>query len=179
MRFATDKMLGRLARWLRVIGQDVAYGPHLSGVTLLHTARREARVILTRDTRLLRRHDLPPHLFITSDHFREQLRQVISAFDLDPQLAMFTRCLECNEALCDADPSRVRSQVPAYVRMTQKRFRMCPRCHRIFWAATHQERMRAELERLGVLRAERREDRTQDRDHGSRKTKNGGRRTEE
>jgi uncharacterized protein with PIN domain len=144
-------MLGRLARWLRIIGQDVTYGPHLSGATLVRAARREQRVILTRDTRLLRRRDLPPHLFITSDHFREQLCQVVSMFDLEPAAAMLTRCLDCNEELCEADPMRVRPRVPPYVWETQDRFVTCPCCHRIFWGATHLERMRDELARIGIL----------------------------
>src|SRR5689334_24447053 len=57
VRFAVDRMLGRLARWLRVLGHDVAYGSHLGGRTLLDCARREGRLLLTRDTRLVRGHD--------------------------------------------------------------------------------------------------------------------------
>lgn len=154
MRFATDKMLGRLARWLRILGQDVTYGPHLSGTALLQAARREERIMLTRDTRLLRRRDLPAHLFIASDHFREQLCQVVTAFRIDPERELLTRCLECNEALREADRTRVRSRVPAYVWATQDRFALCPKCHRIFWPATHLERMRRELAALGLLPAQ-------------------------
>src|SRR3990172_7624508 len=75
-RFAVDHMLGRLARWLRILGHDVAYGPHLRGRTLAACARRERRLLVTRDTRLRRDPQLPPHVFVTSDDFREQLRQV-------------------------------------------------------------------------------------------------------
>jgi len=150
MRFAADRMLGRLARWLRIIGQDVAYGAHLSGATLVQTARHEGRVILTRDTRLVRRRGLPPHLFVTSDHFREQLRQVVSAFDLASPIGVLTRCLDCNEELLETDRGCVRDRVPPYVWATQERFMTCRRCHRIFWGATHLERMREELAGLGI-----------------------------
>src|SRR5947209_19064973 len=78
-RFAVDWMLGRLARWLRILGHDVVYGRHLRDRTLVDCARRERRLILTRDTRLLRHGDLPPHHFITSDQFRHQLRPVSAA----------------------------------------------------------------------------------------------------
>src|SRR2546425_807893 len=78
-RFAVDWMLGRLARWLRILGHDVAYGRHLRDRTLVDSARREERLLLTRDTRLLRDPHLPRHLFVESDHFREQLRQVAAA----------------------------------------------------------------------------------------------------
>jgi hypothetical protein len=152
MRFAADKMLGRLARWLRVIGQDVAYGPELSGLVLLRVARGEGRTVLTRDTRLLRRRDLPPHLFIVSDHFREQLRQVVAAFGLDAS-HLLTRCLDCNAALEEVERARVRARVPPHVWRTQGRFWSCPKCHRVFWPATHLDRMRSELESLGLLPA--------------------------
>ncbi len=151
MRFAVDKMLGRLARWLRVIGQDVVYGPELSGLVLLRTARRDGRTVLTRDTRLLRRRELPPHLFIASDHFREQLRQVVAAFGLDAGARLLTRCLDCNVELEGIERSCVRARVPPYVWATQERFHMCPRCRRVFWSATHLDRMRHELDRLGLL----------------------------
>ena len=109
-RFAVDRMMGRLARWLRVLGHDVAYGPHLARRTLVDCARREGRLLLTRDTQLLRDPQLPPHLFITSDHFRLQLREVAAAVPLGGR-ALFQRCLECNRLL--EDVSRVRSRRPS------------------------------------------------------------------
>ena len=150
MRFVADTMLGRLARWLRIVGQDVAYGPHLSGARLVQTARREDRMILTRNTRLIRRRELPPYLFIVSDHFRDQLRQVLSSFNLKPT-AFLTRCLDCNEELSRADRALVHLRVPPYVWATQEHFQACPRCGRIFWGATHRQHIREELRGLGVV----------------------------
>ncbi len=153
MRFAVDTMLGRLGRWLRIVGQDAAYGPHLAGRMLVGLARRDGRVILTRDTRLVRQRHLPPCLFIESDRFREQLRQVVAAYDLDVGAALFTRCLECNEPLREAPRASAEPRVPAYVWTTQERFYACPKCGRLFWPATHLARARAELARLGLLPA--------------------------
>jgi len=82
-RFLADAMLGRLARWLRILGYDVEYFPGEDD-ELVHQARREGRILLTRDTRLVRRHQLPPHVFIQSDHVMEQLRQVVASLRLDP-----------------------------------------------------------------------------------------------
>ena len=109
--FAVDTMLGRLARWLRILGHDVAYGPHLHGAGLAACARRDGRLILTRDTQLVRDPDLPPHVFVTSDHFREQLRQVGSAVPL-ARNASFTRWLDCNAALASIERDAVRERVP-------------------------------------------------------------------
>lgn len=151
MRFAADRMLGRLARWLRIVGQDTAYGPHLAGQALVGLARRDGRIILTRDTRLRRQRNLPPHLFIESDHFREQLRQVVSTYDIEVGAAVFTRCLRCNEPLREAQRASVEPHVPPYVWATQDRFYACPRCGHLFWPATHLARAREELARLGLL----------------------------
>src|SRR5213080_135018 len=113
-RFAVDRMMGRLARWLRVLGHEVAYGPHLARRTLVDCARREGRLLLTRDTQLLRDPHLPPHLFIESDHFREQLRQVAAAVALG-KAPLLTRCLDCNRPLTEVPRDRVRDRVPPYV----------------------------------------------------------------
>ncbi len=146
--FAVDKMLGRLARWLRILGHDVAYGPHLSGRTLVDRARRERRLLLTRDTRLLRDRHLPPHLFVTSDHFREQLRQVAAAAPLGA--GFLRRCLDCNRPLAAVARDAVAGAVPPYVLATQEHFQRCPRCGRISWPATHRAHMLDELTALGL-----------------------------
>jgi len=95
LKFAADRMLGKLAKWLRIMGQDVIYGQHLSGYGLIHTARMEHRLLLTRD-RKLKKKQPPDFLFIESDHYREQLRQVIQTCGLSPLDRPFSRCLECN-----------------------------------------------------------------------------------
>ena len=148
-RFAVDKMLGRLASWLRIIGQDATYGPHLSGRTLTRHARSEGRTVLTRDHRLLREAAPPPVMLIESDHFREQLRQVVESFGLDPFARLFTRCIRCNEPVAPVHKADVEHRVPPYVFASQERFVCCPRCRRIYWPATHDARVRAELRAMG------------------------------
>jgi len=106
-------------------------------------------MILTRDTQLVRDPNLPPHVFITSDHFRHQLRQVAGAVPLAAG-ATFTRCVECNRLLQETARDAVRERVPPYVFQTQARFWTCAACHRVFWPATHHARMRAELDALGL-----------------------------
>ena len=149
-QFAVDKMLGRLATWLRIIGQDAIYGGHLSGQALLRQARNEGRTILTRDRHLQRRSVGVPLLFIESDHFREQLQQVITAFQLNPFADAFTRCARCNQPPVAADKAAIADRVPPYVLATQTSFVQCPRCRRIYWPATHHERVLQELAALGV-----------------------------
>jgi uncharacterized protein with PIN domain len=147
LKFAADRMLGKLAKWLRVMGYDVIYGQHLSGYGLLRAARAEHRLILTRD-RGLKRKQPPDFLFIESDHYREQLRQVIRACRLSPLDKPFTRCLECNTLLEPRPKAAVEKNVPPYVFASQETFSWCPKCRRIYWPATHHERMLEELKSL-------------------------------
>jgi uncharacterized protein with PIN domain len=146
-KFAADRMLGRLVKWLRVIGQDVIYGPHLSGYGLIRAARAEGRLILTRDRSLAKKQP-PEVLFIESDHHREQLQQVIKRCDLNPLAKAFSRCLECNALLQPRAKESVKDAVPPYVYETQERFCWCPECRRIYWPATHQQRMEEELKQM-------------------------------
>lgn len=153
-RFLADRMLGKLARWLRIVGYDTAYLPQLSPEGVMREARRQGRLILTRDTRLLRRKDAPPFVFVHSDRFREQLQQVVDTLHLDPVRALFTRCVECNRTLEEVTKDKVRDRVPEYVWQTQNEFRRCPECHRLYWGATHRDHVLAELQRLGMMREE-------------------------
>jgi uncharacterized protein len=148
-RFAADRMLGRLARWLRILGYDVAYGPHLAGRALVRCARDEARIILTRDTRLRRDPELPSHVFVTSDHFREQLRQVAAAVPLGGA-ELLRRCLDCNRILEEVPREAARERVPAFVFATAERFLGCRGCGRLYWPATHRDHIVRELAALGL-----------------------------
>jgi len=143
-------MLGKLAKWLRVLGQDVIYGQHLTGYGLIRSARAEGRLILTRDRRLKQKQP-PPFILIESDHHRDQLRQVIENCQLKVGGAIFTRCLECNAALEPRAKETVEKVVPPYVFATQEKFSWCPGCRKVFWPATHHQRMVAELARMALL----------------------------
>jgi len=148
-RFVADRMLGRLARWLRILGHDVAYGSHLGGHTLVACARRERRLLLTRDTRLRRDAQLPPALFLHSDHFREQLREVAAAVPLHGA-PLLGRCLDCNRPLLEVPRETARERVPPYVWTTQERFLGCAGCGRLYWGATHRAHILSELGALGL-----------------------------
>jgi len=149
LKFAADRMLGRLVKWLRVIGQDVIYGPHLCGYGLIRAARAEHRLILTRDRSLVKKQP-PEFLFIESDHYREQLKQVVEQCQLSLEGRLFTRCLECNTLLQPRSKDSVKTLVPPYVFSSQEKFFGCPGCQRIYWPATHHQRMLEELKKIGL-----------------------------
>ncbi|MCI0569054.1 MAG: Mut7-C RNAse domain-containing protein [Acidobacteria bacterium] len=141
-------MLGRLARWLRILGHDVVYFHHVEDSELVDLAVREGRVLLTRDTRLVQRKAARGALLIHSHLLEEQLRQMVR-WNRDALLApqLCRRCLECNEATVPVEKSSLRGRVPAYVFETQTRFMTCPACGRIYWKATHVRDMLRRLRR--------------------------------
>jgi hypothetical protein len=131
-------MLGRLTRWLRILGHDVVYFRVIDDADLVERARRENRVLLTRDTRLVQRRAARGAVLVESPHIEQQLRQMLRV--AGPALLggePGRRCPECNERTHAVEKSSVRGGVPPYVYRTQSRFRRCGSCGRIYWRATH------------------------------------------
>ena len=144
--FIADSMLGKLARWLRIMGCDVEYSREIRDAELVEQAERSGRLILTRDTLLvLRRRVRDNHFLVEGDHFRDQVRQVVRTFAIDPFARFLSRCLECNALLQAMDRKSVEGRVPPYVFATQEHFQVCPNCNRLYWGGTHRERMAEEL----------------------------------
>ncbi|HEX9022616.1 MAG TPA: Mut7-C RNAse domain-containing protein [Geobacteraceae bacterium] len=144
-----DAMLGKLARWLRILGCDVEYFPEIDDTELVERALKSGRLILTRDILLTRRRKAREnHFFVTGDHFRDQLRQVVEHFAIDPGGRFLTRCLRCNAVLEEMEREAAAGRVPPYVHATQREFRICPSCGRIYWQGTHRERMVKETEEM-------------------------------
>lgn len=142
MKFAADCMLGTLAKWLILLGHDVAYFPRIEDRDLVALAVRERRTILTRDRRLAQRRAARDHVLVRSQDLTEQIRQVLEERRLRVRRnSLFRRCVRCNRRTRAVSPRSVRGAVPEYVFRTQKRFTRCPGCGRIYWNATHVSRM--------------------------------------
>lgn len=142
-------MLGKLARWMRMIGCDVEYFSKISDKELVERAWRVRRIILTRDTLLIqRRKARNNHFFVQGDGYKDQLRQVVKEFSIDPMSHLLTRCLLCNEPLLDIDKPLVKGRIPPYVYETQDAFKTCPSCRRLYWGATHRDEMVKQLKEI-------------------------------
>lgn len=146
-RFLADAMLGRLARWLRLIGVDAGYEAGIEDRDLAARAKAEGRVVLTRDTLLPRRHRDVSCLLIESEKIGEQLAQVVAVFGIDWRSGAFSRCTRCNTPLGECSRDHAAGRVPARVLRAHERFAACPSCHRVYWRGSHADRMRAALER--------------------------------
>jgi len=149
MKFLADENVGRLAKWLRILGYDAAYYSPISDDELIMRARAEGRIILTKDTGIATRPYLDNCIFIQSSRYLEQLQQVMQACGLTVrEEALFGRCLECNVEVTPVPKESVEAQVPAYTFRTQPRFFRCPQCQKLFWPGTHTQRTLAALRGL-------------------------------
>ncbi len=146
-RFLADEMVGRLARYLRFLGYDVEYVRGRSDDEVAAWARRDRRVLLTRDAELARR--VEGSLWIRSADIREQLKETAAQWPPLLRSATFDRCTACNGRLRQYDPSidpplpphvpRSRCGNPALI------FR-CPRCGRFYWEGSHRARLLRDLD---------------------------------
>jgi len=141
-------MLGRLAKWLRIAGFDVLYSSRFTDDELVTLSRREARILLSRDTRLLVRKAVRQFIYLESDNVEDQIRQIFSAIHATDLPRLLTRCLSCNEFLNEVPREAVREAVPPYVYATQTLFKSCPKCRKIYWAGTHRQSVVRTLEAL-------------------------------
>ena len=150
MKFIADRMLGKLATRLRLMGYDTVYRKAGSDDELVSLLASEPdRVLISRHADLLKGLDSNRYLFIPFDDPKEQLRYVIHCLDLRPNpKAFFTRCSLCNGLLEYLPRSDVAGRVPEYVWTTQEIFSRCRDCGKIYWPGTHPSRFREEIEAL-------------------------------
>lgn len=148
-RFILDTHLGRLARYLRMMGLDVVHSDEDPGdAALARRARDENRILLTRDAGLLRRGSIDRGYFVRATNPERQLAEVIHRFPVRDQLAPFSRCMACNTLLEAAVPAAVRDRVPPQVAEEYDRFKVCPSCEKVFWEGSHVQRMQRLIDRV-------------------------------
>jgi uncharacterized protein with PIN domain len=125
-------MLGRLAKWMRLLGFDTTYYRNTNGKTIIHHSRKEGRTILTRSKILADKYD--DTILIKSEHIMDQLKQITKAVNIK---SPFSRCPVCNIETEDVKKETIKEDVPPYVFEIHNDFKKCPECGRIFWKGTH------------------------------------------
>lgn len=139
MKFIVDCMLGKLAKWLRMLGYDTKFILDADDDDLVRIAVKEDRILLTRDSLLcMRRMVRNRCIFIDWGKTSDQVKQVFSALNLAViESNMFTRCTICNEQIKHIDKSDVKGKVPSFVYKTQNEYGCCVKCDKIYWRGTH------------------------------------------
>jgi hypothetical protein len=138
--FVLDVHLGRLARYLRMLGFDSLYRRDADDADLVRLAGGQ-RILLTRDRGLLKRRAVTHGYLVRPRHPRDQAAEVLRRFDLAGQITPFVRCLSCNEPLTPLPREAVPESVPIRVRELHDEFARCSGCDRVFWKGTHHRAM--------------------------------------
>ena len=144
--------MGKLVKWLRMMGHDSLFFDGSDDSHMVALALAEGRVILTRDSEIMKRRVITggriKAVLIDSEEPEQQMRQLMETLELRRQLRPFTLCLECNQPLVERNREEVKERVPPYVFKTQGQYMECPACHRIYWRGTHWEAMMKRLQKF-------------------------------
>jgi hypothetical protein len=146
--FAADRTLGKLAKWLRILGFDTNFEIDVPA-ELYYTHLEKDRIVLTRTGTIKKQFRTHRLVFITSNHLDVQLRQVITEIGICPtDTRPFSRCIHCNVPILDAAPEDVCGLIPDYIYETHNEFHKCLQCNRIFWPGSHTRRSLETIEHL-------------------------------
>jgi hypothetical protein len=152
IKFIVDNNVGKLARWLRLIGYDTLLFKQKDDGQMIKIALSENRVILTKDAQFMKRRLVTngklKTIHIKQDDPKLQVQEVVKTLNLNYQFKPFSLCLECNRALVARNKEEVKNLVPARVFETQTQYTQCPACHRIYWPGTHWQAMVKKLQDL-------------------------------
>ena len=143
LKFLVDSMLGKLAKYLLILGFDTVYFTQTDASTLIEKAYREKRIILSRNTKLKHIDGFPDFVFINDDQPDKQLSEVLKYFKIHiSHDQLFTRCLTCNQKLIVGNHEDVKGKVPPYILGIHKEFSLCPQCKKVYWEGTHLKKMK-------------------------------------
>ncbi|MDZ7625541.1 MAG: Mut7-C RNAse domain-containing protein [Ignavibacteriaceae bacterium] len=139
-----------MTRYLRMMGFDVSYKNNFNDDEIVHISLKEKRAILTKDRGILKRNEVTHGYWIRSTKVEEQVKEVVSRFDLQKEIKEFTRCIECNKLLKPTKKVSIISQLPPKVAQSQNEFMHCPSCKKIYWKGTHYQKMLTFIRSLGI-----------------------------
>jgi len=148
LKFLADGMLGKLTRWLRMIGCDVKYFRNLKDEDLIGISIRENRILLTRDTNLFRRAlSKGASAFLVEGRDEvEKLSMVAKRFNLDLEINVKnSRCPKCNARIHPVSKNKIREKIPPGTLKFYDKFWECPKCGQIYWRGSHWKKINRTL----------------------------------
>jgi uncharacterized protein with PIN domain len=141
-RFVLDAHLGKLARYMRLLGFDTLYNNAYDDAELADiSSSGDKRILLTRDHGLLMRKQITHGYFVREDNPKRQVREVLSRFDLHDDVKPFQRCTQCNGLIQPVALDEVQEQLPGKVAEQFDEFVRCDSCHRVYWKGSHYDHM--------------------------------------
>jgi uncharacterized protein with PIN domain len=150
-KFIADRMLGTLTRYLRFMGYDTTSanglqeGDKKEDTVLLAIARKEHRLLLTKDAELARRGNASA-LLVRSDDVMEQVQQMIDLHLVRRRLTM-SRCSLCNTLLREATTCEIGETEYAPQDWRDLSFFWCQHCKKLYWNGSHGKQLEQRVER--------------------------------
>ena len=142
IRFVLDIHLGKLAKYLRMLGFDTLYDNQYSDARLADLAGTgERRILLTRDIGLLKYKQVTHGYFVRATDPRKQIREILDRFDLKGLIKPFTRCVNCNGVLDKLEKPEAKGRVPTAIYAQLDDFVICNDCRQVYWKGSHYDRM--------------------------------------
>ncbi len=141
-KFVLDVHLGKLARYLRMLGFDSVYKNNYTEGEIIKISLNEKRTILTKDKEILKRKEITHGCYVRSIYPKIQLKEIVERFDLKRSIKEFSRCMECNTVLKPAEKVKFTGSLPQKVKEFQNEFYICEGCNKIYWSGSHYERMK-------------------------------------
>ncbi len=151
-RFVIDANLGRLTRYLRLLGIDCLYRNDYTDAAVARIASEDHRIVLTRDRVLLRRKIITHGYFVRETIPRRQVNEVLERFDLHRLIAPFTRCIRCNGLLDPVDKQSIEFRLEPLTKKYYNEFRICAHCHQIYWRGSHHLRAQRLIDEFTKLK---------------------------
>lgn len=146
--FIADVHLGKLARYLRLMGFDTLNTNSFSEFRMWLQVNSANRILLSRNPANAIRPGMRT-LLIQSESTEKQLQQVITSCDLADGLKPFSRCAACNALLEKTGKDIVIDQLQDKTATFYNEFWWCTGCARIYWKGSHYERMQKLIEIIG------------------------------
>ncbi len=147
-KFVVDVNLGRLARYLRLIGFDTLYRNDFDDKDLVRISSQQGRILLTRDRNLLKHSVITHGCFVYSTKPLKQIEEVIQRLDLTGTAVPFKRCIRCNGMLQPVEKREIEERLPPLTRKYYEVFWMCGSCEQVYWKGAHYGRMMELVEGL-------------------------------
>lgn len=141
IKFIVDVNLGKLVKYLRLLGFDTYYRNDLEDEEIVKIAKDEGRIILTKDLGVLKRSDVDRGYYVRSQKPTEQVQEVIKRFDLGKTVKPFTLCMECNGNLEKVKKKDIENELLPGTKANFNEFYRCTDCGKIYWKGSHYEKM--------------------------------------
>jgi uncharacterized protein with PIN domain len=147
-KFVLDVHLGKLSKYLRMLGFDTYYRNDLDDDEIIKLSLQEKRIILTRDVGILKHGKVTHGYWLRSQDSKEQLREVIQRFDLRKQIRPFYRCTVCNGLVTKIDKQNIVHQIEENTKKYFNEFYQCSTCRQVYWEGSHYVMMRKFIDQM-------------------------------